>query len=667
MKNITDLTILFCLTFILLIQLPVDASKTGYPVIKSWRDVEKNIPSGEKIVSVISPKWFILYGRGSLIEDSTSLTGQCAVQPSGEGDWYVNCSLVYGPVVVDPDKYHTVYVLVKAKKHGNDGIAFGWGTCPDTNAKELQGPVPASLLRNDTWQLVKFGKSSLRGDLFLSAQSNVANIPFVYVGAVILTSDYEPNPQIKEYLTPNGDGLNDEAVISFPAPLDKNVKVSILDTKGQAVKLLADQSFKTPIVSVAWNGKNAQGQICPEEKYTVRIVVDNHAREFPNAIFLEHIAPWKPLAVNKPDFFPIGVCVEGENGVMSPSFSKDENGIKAFYEKVFSDLHKNGFNTVCLFKATFQHAPMILEMAEKYDLKIILAIDEMCGMGYSDKPISEKVVYNRIKAVTDKLSKYPSLLRYLIVDEPTERLTDTWLTLQRIQNNVDPQHPVFSVTNTVTVIDSLMKRTVMSEVIPDIYLIRPGASPMYLLNNYAENVGIIVKASENRPVWAMPQAFFGGGPWRMPTNPEIRSLTWLSLAKGAKGYIYFLYNDVPPMKGIVDEKLQPRPIHNEVSAVATIIRKIAPVLLDLQLKDIGIKAADVNVHEVGQFQDKNKNTYFIVVSKDPEKDTTAVITLPAEGKFTRAADLVTGIQIPVKNRKLSCALRPGDGVLLKLE
>ena len=89
-----------------------------------------------------------------------------------------------------------------------------------------------------------------------------------------LMTDFE----LPSVFTPNGDGANDEALLSFSVVLvdqSKRVSVSVYDLSGRLVRQLAERrDVSAGRYSIAWDGKDAAGKLVPPGVYAVRFHVD---------------------------------------------------------------------------------------------------------------------------------------------------------------------------------------------------------------------------------------------------------------------------------------------------------------------------------------------------------------------------------------------------------
>ena len=83
-----------------------------------------------------------------------------------------------------------------------------------------------------------------------------------------------PNP-----FSPNGDGRNDEASLMFTAGTDPtDVTVKIFDLKGKLMKTLFSRQAVIGDQTVAWDGRDEKGQICPVGVYVIQLKKGNVAK-----------------------------------------------------------------------------------------------------------------------------------------------------------------------------------------------------------------------------------------------------------------------------------------------------------------------------------------------------------------------------------------------------
>src|SRR5919206_3964920 len=81
------------------------------------------------------------------------------------------------------------------------------------------------------------------------------------------------------YISPNGDGRKDTAVIRFRLPkADDRVTVSMVDANGDEVRRLADRRLSKGRHHFVWNGRDSSAAILPDAFYYLRVVLGGQGR-----------------------------------------------------------------------------------------------------------------------------------------------------------------------------------------------------------------------------------------------------------------------------------------------------------------------------------------------------------------------------------------------------
>ena len=131
---------------------------------------------------------------------------------------------------------------------------------------EFSGWVYASDDADQIRQQVKAGNASFSyaGD-GLSVSTRVG-------GALLVDARVRPNP-----FTPNGDGINDEMVLSFDVrevAARRPLRVEICDISGRRVRSLAAMEVRTGTVEQRWDGRDGTGALVPAGLYLYRIQLE---------------------------------------------------------------------------------------------------------------------------------------------------------------------------------------------------------------------------------------------------------------------------------------------------------------------------------------------------------------------------------------------------------
>ncbi len=129
----------------------------------------------------------------------------------------------------------------------------------------LQAALQNSADGGDAWQRID------PGDAFADAAGNTITLVGNATRGDLLT-EVEVRPRI---ITPNGDGINDEAVFAFKVVrLSDNspVEVTIYDLSGRTVQRLVERrSISTGEYAIGWDGRDASGGQVPPGIYYVRL------------------------------------------------------------------------------------------------------------------------------------------------------------------------------------------------------------------------------------------------------------------------------------------------------------------------------------------------------------------------------------------------------------
>src|SRR4051794_764227 len=81
------------------------------------------------------------------------------------------------------------------------------------------------------------------------------------------------------YVSPNGDGRKDTAVIRFRLPkADDRVTVSMVDANGDEVRRLADRRLGKGRHRFLWNGRDSSAAILADGFYYLRVVLGGQGR-----------------------------------------------------------------------------------------------------------------------------------------------------------------------------------------------------------------------------------------------------------------------------------------------------------------------------------------------------------------------------------------------------
>lgn len=253
------------------------------------------------------------------------------------------------------------------------------------------------------------------------------------------------------------------------------------------------------------------------------------------------------LLVNEEAFFPIGLF-----SVPHP---------KAFpllRDAGFNMVHSYEFERTCFVNLqSTNHAFLLkeglgdeaaaeyLDEADKWGLKVMLGFDretQLHDNGDEITPLQEEAMTARVRKMKEK----PALLAWYTVDEPdiaSKNITaEKCLRARDIVRAADPNHP--------TLISMFYQnkfaiyKDTADVLVHDLYAI-PKANVKDIPNNIMD---LRKQTNGEKPIWFTVQAFDWkhyewNGPSLMPTYDQKRCLAYLAIIAGAKGIIFFSYEN----------------------------------------------------------------------------------------------------------------------------
>jgi hypothetical protein len=467
--------------------------------------------------------------------------------------------------------------------------------------------------------------------------------------------------------SPNGDGVSDVVHIGMLASKAKSASVKITDKAGKVVRELPLSLSGEIDWSVDWDGRDASGNRLPEGEYScaVSLIKPNESCTKESTVKLID-TPRLKKSKTVEGFFPIGAWFEGFS--VGNGAPRDLEGATKYYDSSYADLSAHGINTVAIANGVQPELwDMMLRKAQEHNLKVILEVGPLADMTGAARDLDEREVYKTAKEITDKLSSYPALLRYQILDEPQVRQVPNWIIVKRVLEDLDPAHPAFSCFNDVSVMETIYKQTTINDITRDYYPLRFDKPDSKTIREYAAAMDDSAKHSKGRPFWMVVQAFGAKDkdkyPLRYPTSEDLRLMTYLALTRGAKGIFFFIYQGEQGWMGLTDEHRRPTPIFDEVQRLSAELKKLAPTMLSLSPTS-GFATADAGI-EVRSFKDRNGGRFVILANYDTKsaKDVSLKVSLP---NISSLVNVLTGDKVAVRNGKAALQLKPGDGAVLRV-
>jgi hypothetical protein len=302
----------------------------------------------------------------------------------------------------------------------------------------------------------------------------------------------------------------------------------------------------------------------------------------------------------------------------------------------------------------------LLQSAQEHGIKIALEVGPLVRLVGQEEALNEFQVRDAAQAVYDGIGKYDSLLRYQIRDEPPRELVDNWLLVRRILAAIDPKRPAFSCFCHPDSLALVTDRAPLTEAVVDIYPHHAGTPPQ-TLGGFLPALETFRTSIRGNEWWAVLQAFGVPQPnsWRYPSAEELNAVTYLSLAAGAKGVFYFIYQYMPEyLWGMVAADGTPQPVYAPASQLARELQTLAPLLQTL-------KAADPpetveGDARAGSFLAGDGRRVLIVASTRPDAPITASVSV--QGVWT---DALTDERFAAEDGMLSIPLGLGRGRVLR--
>jgi hypothetical protein len=203
--------------------------------------------------------------------------------------------------------------------------------------------------------------------------------------------------------------------------------------------------------------------------------------------------------------------------------------------KDFGRLSAMGFNSVVAWGTSIDGAREGLQAAQDAGLKVVLELSAFLRGEYNPGGLAQLI---------EALKTHPALLTWYTVDEPSGPQLDWCRDALRLIRERDPNHPVYLVSCNPGEFGLYAPTTEILAIDP--YPI-PHAS--------VEMVAGWMKAAQAavgdaQPIWLIPQchnpvAYSSPTGGRGPTPAEERCMVYLGLIYGAKGIIYYPWDDGP--------------------------------------------------------------------------------------------------------------------------
>jgi hypothetical protein len=359
-------------------------------------------------------------------------------------------------------------------------------------------------------------------------------------------------------------------------------------------------------------------------------------------------------------WFPIGVWFEGNPDWAG--YPGDVAGARGYYGRCFADLAAHGFNAAVVPNCPESLWTTLLRSAREHGINIVLEIGPLARLVSQPEAVRESEAYAAAERIFHQIGGFESLARYQIRDEPPPEMVPNWLMVRRALAAVDPARPAFSCFNNPDSLARAREQASLAEAVFDIYPHGVNTPPQSL-GHFLPALDRFMAAAGNAAPWPVLQSFAKPGSWRYPSAQELRAVTYLSLAAGAKGLLYFLYQTMPNhperLEGLIDPDGNPTPMYATAAELARELGKLSRLLLSLKPAE---PPADVQGEvRVGSFTDDAGHSVLIIASARPDQAVTAGVSANATHAWQ---DALTAERFTPKEGRLSVPLGPGGGRVL---
>ena len=422
----------------------------------------------------------------------------------------------------------------------------------------------------------------------------------------------------------------------------------------------------------------------PTGNYIVRLTLrrpGQPAKLLTAPLHVETGLVWRPAPNHMGERFPLGVWYFWEDDASYINrITTDLKAVAAYYEKTTADLASIGVNTIVGNWTPRDHRRLLLDAAQRHNLKVIVHLDEVNGFIGSPERLKNEDFITAIREAVKTARDHPATLGYYLVDEPSQD-PETARNIElakKVVEALDPVHPGFSCL--LGDYAALYKQVGYQVLLVDIYPVYSARLQGDVLKGYIGAVDRAREVAAGKPMWVIPQCFGFGKPevHGIPAPNEVSLMVWEAIAHGAKGIVYFIYQSTTGiqgewLQGIVDMKLNPMDHrHNEVRALDAAVKAVAPTVLGLAHKPNDFATTDAALIDLQAFADKAGMRYLCVVNQNTQTETRVRLTLKPElaARTKQIEDVATGRRVGLGERAVhgdaAFDLPPGQGALLRL-
>lgn len=249
----------------------------------------------------------------------------------------------------------------------------------------------------------------------------------------------------------------------------------------------------------------------------------------------------------------------------------------------------------------------------------------------------------RVDKIADVIKNHPATLFYYICDEmPAARYRE--IEERRAQlNRRDPGHPTLAV---YFQYPDLPYYSTCQDILGLIFYPitdRKSRSLELIVNNMEAARAVVEKSNGTMSLWAVGQAFNWGAyekdrkryetQYRYPTEHEYIAMALLPAIYGAKGYLFYSYQELRYVHGSMDETEKMIEFCREwpkVCAMGKVLRELEPFLLSLKkAPEVKVETAQGKVKARAFVDDSEKQIRVLITGIGPG-DADAILTIPGK-------------------------------------
>jgi len=362
-------------------------------------------------------------------------------------------------------------------------------------------------------------------------------------------------------------------------------------------------------------------------------------------------------------FFPFGVYIAAERiADWTNPGSPTHFGRPMIepYRRDLEDMSRHYINLVAIENTACIPVPIMKQMlAEGQRVGIFTWASENAL-----PPDSEADAYAKSRISQFRTEK--GLLVWSPWDEPYPENMEKWLLWKKAFETADPNHPVIAVTcggpkgfENYDVIQASDYYPIYVDN-PDPWSVRP------FVRRYIE--------ATTKPNWFVVQAFQGEGR-RLPTVAESRMMTYMALAEGVKGILYFIYDHL-----VTHYNYPVTPQWEDIGKLGRILRAVGPELLDTQVDHESTlvkfevepnsdtrRPSDWPSGICSVLRSPQGYAFVIVYNTSTESPVKVMLRSSLPHKISDLQFLVETNRDPTADHSIELTLKPGDGRIFLLD